>query len=136
MARILVIDDDADVGETLRLQLEEGGYGVDVAGNGRAGIAKFREKRFDLVLTDLFMPDVEGIETLRTLRGIAPDVPVVVMSGGSRTMPDPGGSYLDKARRLGAAGTLAKPFGPRQLLSVVGDCLDRTKPEGKALPGL
>lgn len=88
--------------------LERYGYHVDDAADGLAGVEAFRERGADLVITDLIMPEKEGIETILELRDADPDVPILAISGG--TMPeDPGGVLVDAAL-LGATATLAKPF--------------------------
>ncbi|MEQ8344621.1 MAG: response regulator [Sneathiellaceae bacterium] len=127
MGRILLIDDDNLVRESLAMHLQDAGHEVVQAADGRAGIDAFRTGRFDLVITDLFMPEVEGIETIRLLRQDNAEVPIVAITGGpslpagsgQRAMPD----YLRMARALGATDIVQKPFSLRQLIGLVESCL-------------
>lgn len=121
MARILVIDDEEEICEILRESLGAAGHEVVVAANGRAGVRAHRERPADLVITDIFMPEQEGIETIIELRRDFPDVKIIVMSGGGRLA---GGDYLLAARQLGAARAVEKPFHLREMLDAVRDVLD------------
>ena len=114
--RILLIDDEAPVLHTLQLLLEESGYAVTVARNGKDGVAAYRTERPDLVLTDIIMPDQEGIETIMQIRRDCPDARIIAMSGGGRI----GNSdFLAIASALGANATIAKPFEVDDLLILV-----------------
>ena len=115
--RILIIDDQPDIRDTLRWLLEGEGYAVAAAANGAEGLALQRRERADIVVTDIFMPEQDGIETLWKFREEYPEVPIVVMSGGGRTRA--GVDYLALARQLGARRALAKPVDPRELVEVV-----------------
>jgi CheY-like chemotaxis protein len=127
MARVLVIDDDELVRQSLRRMLEKGGHEVGLAANGRHGLALFLDDTYDLVITDILMPEMEGLETVRELRRLSPAVPVVVItgsaSGGSRGAASPLPDYLQMSKLLGASHTLRKPFTGPQLLEVVSACL-------------
>ena len=118
MATILIIDDEPQMRLLVARVLRSAGHDVTEAKNGAEGLEVFRAMRQELVITDLFMPETEGIETLRELRQMAPEVRVIVMSGGyaSATV-----MYLDMATKLGADGTLEKPFLPSALLKMVGE---------------
>src|SRR3954468_13753139 len=120
MSAILVVDDDPQVldvvGEMLRLE----GYDVVTAGDGREAVAKFRDSQFDLVITDLIMPEKEGLETITEIQKIRRTVPVIAMSGGGRGGPV---NYLDTARHIGANATLAKPFARSELILLVSNLL-------------
>ncbi len=120
MARILVVDDEEPVRElmTLVLQLEE--HDVTQAADGNGCLAALARDTFDLVLTDLVMPDKEGIETIMEIRKMYPDQKIVAMSGGGRGSA---GDYLDLAAHLGASRTLEKPFSNEQLLDAVLEVL-------------
>src|SRR6266481_3540044 len=83
MARILVVDDDAPVRTTVRLLLERGGHDVVAAADGRSGLKTIEAERFDLLIVDIFMPGMDGLETIRNVRSRLPDLPVLVMSGSS-----------------------------------------------------
>lgn len=118
MALILVIDDDADTRELLKGTLEAAGHEVLLASDGRVGVQKYRARRADLVITDLFMPEQEGLETIKQMRMEFPDSVIIAMSGRptSETM-------LSVATRLGATVALRKPFLPEELLKLVEQTL-------------
>ncbi len=131
MANILVVDDDPAVQFTIRLLLERAGHHVTVAGDGRTGLALFEASRFDLLFLDIFMPGMDGLETMRHIRVLAPAIPIVVISGRSVT-PDAYAEpdFLKMATKLGAVASLQKPFRPDALLALVADCLKAHAPEG------
>ena len=116
MSRVLVVDDDADVRAVTRHMLENAGITVVEAADGTTGIRVFRDVGADLVLCDLFMPGVDGIEVIGELRRKFPGVKIVAMSAGGL-----GGrvDMLTVARRIGAAEVLHKPFSQEALLDVV-----------------
>ncbi|MGQ9370575.1 response regulator [Azospirillum sp. A39] len=113
MARIIVIDDDPPTLSLARALLERMGHTVDAVASGAEGIARFLERGADLVLTDLFMPDQDGLETLRRLKSLAPGLPVVCMSAGPSRVADTGqvrDTMLRYAHEAGADATLTKPL--------------------------
>jgi DNA-binding response OmpR family regulator len=114
--RILVVDDNADLRSTIQALLQADGFEVAVAGNGEAALALHRSSPADVVITDLFMPDKDGIETILELKKLSPKVKIVAMSGWTSTQ---GSDYLRVAREIGAAVTLQKPFDPQELSRVV-----------------
>ena len=125
VAKILVVDDDPAVQLTIRLVLERAGHSVDVAGDGRKGLAKFEAGDFDLLCLDVFMPGMDGLETMRHIHQSRPRIPIIVISGRPivpelGTEPD----YLAMATKLGAVCSLPKPFKPATLLATVADCLE------------
>jgi CheY-like chemotaxis protein len=120
MATILVIDDDAAVRRVLVRSLAIDGHELVEAENGRSGLARFRECAPALVITDIVMPQTEGIETIREMRRAAPQVKILAISGSS---PPNSGYYLDMARKLGADVTLMKPIRPAELREVVAALL-------------
>lgn len=111
--RILVIDDDTEVLSFLGEMLEKAGYGVDVAPDGRVGLDIARQKSFDVVITDIIMPEKEGIEVIMGIRGQNPDAKIIAISGGGRIDAN---VYLDMAERLGVVKTFRKPFTRREML--------------------
>jgi two-component system chemotaxis response regulator CheY len=113
--RILVIEDNLDLRDYLRVALETQGYEVLTARNGREALGYLNGHPVDVVLTDLFMPEMDGIETIATLRKAHPNVHVVAMSGR------PGVDYLAVARELGVTKTLRKPFDIEELLAALKD---------------
>lgn len=120
MARVLVIDDDAQVRDLVEDALSQAGHTVVLTRDGREGLRVLQDGKFDLVITDIFMPDMEGIELLRRLRTEGRSVPVVVMSGGGIIEAE---TILSIATRLGARVTLEKPFGPADLAAAVARAL-------------
>lgn len=122
MTAILVIDDDASVREVVSEMLKLEGYEVTIAANGREAIRLLDAGRFDLVITDLIMPEKEGIETIAEIRRTHASLPILAISGGGRIGPS---DYLETARYLGADATLAKPFARQELLTTVDSLLTR-----------
>ena len=116
MARILVIDDDELVRATLKSALELAQHDVVVAKDGLQGLANYQDGDFDLVVTDIIMPEKEGIETIIELRQQNPAVKIIAISGGGRTSNE---IFLDVAKKFGAVDVLSKPFSPKQLLASV-----------------
>ena len=114
--RVLLIDDNADLTSMLSLCLQADGVEVSVAADGEAGLAILKNHPVDIVVTDLFMPDKDGIETIVELKKQYPAVKIVVMSGFTSVG---GTDYLGVARELGAVTTLKKPFDPSDLSKVV-----------------
>ncbi|CAN7762395.1 response regulator [Bradyrhizobium sp. LjRoot220] len=128
MARILIVDDDTAVQTTVRLLLERAGHSVVTAGDGSKGLALFEKEDFDLLFLDIFMPGMDGFETMRLVRQLRPLIPIVVISG--RPMPSDEGSipdFLTMATKLGAVSSLQKPFKPADLLAAVANCLEAAK---------
>jgi two-component system chemotaxis response regulator CheY len=121
MTKILVIDDDVIVRETIVQILEDGGYQVVSAEDGKRGMAAFRSEHPDLVITDIIMPEQEGIQTITEIRGVKPDAKIIAISGGGRIGNT---DFLKIARHLGAFDAIAKPFDPDDLLTRVGRCLN------------
>lgn len=124
MARIIVIDDHYAMRQTIREILEDQGHEVFEAPDGDSGIQLQRRCRVDLVITDIFMPQKEGMSTIRELSAEFPELPVIAMSGGTRDLTAPEG-FIDLARRFGACATLTKPFQIADLLGVVTLALSR-----------
>lgn len=116
MSAILVIDDDASVREVVSEMLRLEGHEVTIAENGRDAIPLLSAHEFDLVITDLIMPEKEGIETISEIRRTDRRIPIVAISGGGRLGP---GDYLETARYIGADATLAKPFARQELLATI-----------------
>ena len=120
MESILIIDDEPQIRSMIRLILERSGYTVIEASDGIEGIRRFREKPADLIITDLIMPNKDGIGMIIELKKEFPDVKIVAMSGGGLNRPE---GYLRGAQKLGAACTLSKPINRQELLRVVRDTL-------------
>ena len=121
MARILIIDDEAMIRDLLVRILEREGYETVTASGGKDGIKIHRENPADLIITDLIMPEKEGIETIMELRRYFQDVKIIAMSGGGKIDPE---TYLQIAKTMGAIETIAKPFDLRELLKTVQELLE------------
>jgi len=121
MKRILVIDDDAWLRSMLKQLLENNGYEVLLAENGKIGIKLFYEKGADLIITDLIMPEKEGLETISELHQNFPGLKIIAISGGGRIGPE---DYLKLSESLGADRALKKPFNNKELLSIVSELLE------------
>ncbi|MCW1924508.1 response regulator [Luteolibacter arcticus] len=106
-ARILLVDDEPAVLQVLRQALLAEGFEVEIAANGREAVERVKERLFDLVLTDLIMPEMDGIQTILALRAVDPFLRVIAMSGGIMSGE---GDFLPLARQLGAQAVLSKPF--------------------------
>jgi len=122
MARILVIDDSVAVRELLEQMLRLTGHEVAVAANGKEGLDHLRLQTAELVITDLFMPEKEGLETIQELRRDYPHIGIIAMSG-EPGMP----SLLGIAKRFGALKTIEKPFDRTEMMAAVEEVL-RSKP--------
>lgn len=120
MADILVIDDDDGFRAMVCKLLTRAGHKVYECQNGKKGIVLMRQNVVPLVITDLIMPDQEGIETIIQLRKEFPEVKIIAMSGGGRGSSD---IYLDSAMRLGASRCFAKPFDTVVFLQAVTELL-------------
>ena len=120
MARILIIDDDVQVQDMLRETLEQEGYETVTAANGKDGTDLYRQNPFDLVITDLIMPEKEGISTIKELKQEFPDVKIIAISGGGKIGPD---EYLHMAKFLGAKYTFTKPVEHKTLLEAVRELI-------------
>ncbi|APG07042.1 CheY-like chemotaxis protein [Bradyrhizobium elkanii] len=125
MANILIVDDDPAVQITIRLILERAGHHVTVAGDGYEGLARFETSQFDLLFLDIFMPGMDGLETMRHIRVLQPALPIIVISGRRAVTPDAYAEpdFLKMATKLGAVASLQKPLRPDALLAAVGGCL-------------
>lgn len=117
---ILIVDDDQLIRETARRLLVGAGYEVSDAEDGRAALALYQAERSDVVLTDLVMPVMEGLETIRALHRVDPDVRIIAMTGAS---PERAETYLGVAKDFGARGILRKPFTKNELLAAVAEVL-------------
>jgi DNA-binding response OmpR family regulator len=116
MRKILLIDDDLELLRQMAMSFRFAGYAVEVAPDGQAGLARFLTAPTDVVVTDIIMPNREGIETIVALKKAQPSVKVVAISGGYRAGPT---EFLQLARHVGADAALAKPFRLAELLDVV-----------------
>ncbi|MDH3357809.1 MAG: response regulator [Desulfobacteraceae bacterium] len=120
MPNILIIDDDNQFRTMLRKMVERNGYEVIEASDGKEGIKLYRKNPTDLIITDLIMPEKDGIETIQELRKDFPDVKIIAISGGGRLGPH---DYLHLAKMLGAQRTLTKPIELDELLKAIEELL-------------
>ena len=120
MARVLVIDDDEIIRNALARILATAGHETVDAVNGRDGIDALIRARFDVVITDLVMPEQGGIETIQRVRELDPTIPIIAISGA---FGDETGAALDGARQVGANLSIEKPFRVEVLLSAVADAI-------------
>lgn len=120
MPRILIIDDDSDVRKALRKMLEKEGYAVDEATDGGKGLIAYISEPADLVITDMIMPETEGIETIRELKRHNANVKIIAISGGGRNSPE---GYLEMAEAFGVNRTFMKPIFKNKLMRAVRDLL-------------
>ncbi|OGR11241.1 MAG: histidine kinase [Desulfobacterales bacterium RIFOXYA12_FULL_46_15] len=120
MKTILIIDDEPSVRKMLGKLLEKNSYACIEAVNGKQGIQIFKENKPDLVISDLIMPEKEGIETIRELKKLDPDVKIIAISGGGITGPE---VYLDLALKLGASKVFSKPVSNTRLISAIKELL-------------
>ena len=119
MQRILIVEDDEPLRALLEEILQTASYAVTTASNGHQALRCLKDERFDLVITDLVMPGLDGTELIRHIRADQPDLPVVAVSGAGRDA----NLYLRIAEKLGASALLSKPFRMRAVLDTVADCL-------------
>jgi DNA-binding response OmpR family regulator len=120
MAGVLIVEDDANLREMLRDALEKRKFTVITAANGREAIARFRPSVIDLVVTDLLMPEEDGLMVIMKIRELKPSVKMIAISGGGKAGP---GSYLLMASTLGADHVFSKPFLPSELVQKVREIL-------------
>ncbi len=122
MPRILLIDDDDQLRGLLQAILEGAGYEVNTASDGKQGVHRFRDKRADLAIVDIFMPEKEGLETIVELKQIDPNVKAVAISGGGLRLDM---EFLDHAKTFGAEHAMEKPLNPQELLDIVHKMIGR-----------
>ena len=114
---ILVIDDERDTRESLKIILEAAGYRVQTARDGSEGLRLQQAGPADAVITDIFMPVVEGLETIKAIRLRFPGTKIIAVSGGGKAFRSP--AYLETAGMAGADATFTKPVAPEELLRVL-----------------
>jgi DNA-binding response OmpR family regulator len=120
MIRILVIDDDIKIREMLKQYLERAEYEVLIAPDGKAALKLHSANPVDLIITDIVMPEKDGLETIMELRRRFPAVKVIAISGGGKIEAN---EYLDIAKAMGVTRTFSKPFELRELLAAVRELL-------------
>ena len=121
MARILVIDDEALVRYTIREMLESAGHSVVEAENGRAGLGIYEFQNIDLTITDILMPEKDGVQTIQEFKSLRSGGKIIAIAGGSVMRRE---GRLGLASKMGADNILAKPFSAEELIETVNDCLN------------
>lgn len=116
---ILIVDDDAQIRRLCKITLQQQGYLISEATNGKEALAVMKAKPFDFIVLDLCMPDMDGIELLMALHSELPRPQIIVMSGFME------GAMLTAARHLGGVATLVKPFSPDELLLLIEQLMAR-----------
>ena len=129
MQRILIIDDNQQIQLMLKETLEDEGYEVRVTSNGKEGMHSWHKEPFDLVITDLLMPEKEGLETIMELRRESPTTKIIAISGGLRTNGLDVFDQLGLAKRLGANRIFRKPVSLPDFLKAVEEMLEPENPE-------
>jgi len=120
MRTILIIDDEAAIRKLLSVFLKKHDFNVITAENGLKGIAAFKAKHVDLVVTDIVMPEMEGIETIGVIRKYSPDTKIIAFTGGGSLPPE---TYLRIAGDIGASRVFAKPLNLNLLLDSIKELL-------------
>ena len=123
MARILVVDDDRQIVNAFRMTLERAGYEVEEASDGNAALKLFSQCKVDLVVTDIVMPEKDGIEVVMEVRRRDPHVKILAISGGGHVNPF---TYLIMAKQLGADQVLVKPVDTETLLKTIESLLKKS----------
>jgi two-component system chemotaxis response regulator CheY len=122
MPDVLVIDDDDMIREMLLETLEKEGFSARGAENGEVALKELKCNRYDVVITDILMPEKEGLETIRFLKNEMPEVPIIAISGGGLGSAD---FYCEIAQGLGARYSFTKPFRSDEILTAVRNCLSK-----------
>lgn len=123
MGKIIIIDDEPYILLMLKKMLERAGHEVDLASNGKQGMEIFEKENADLVITDIIMPDKEGLEIILEMKKQRPDLKIIAISGGGRISPE---SYLECATHFGASKVFQKPFKQKELVSAVNELIAKS----------
>jgi CheY-like chemotaxis protein len=121
MPGVLLVEDDKELREMLKMSLLRNGFTVMEAENGKDAIVHFKPLITDLVVTDLIMPEEDGLKVVIKLRELKPSIKIIAISGGGKVGP---GSYLNLAKALGADAIFSKPFSINDLISKIELLLD------------
>lgn len=124
MAKILVIDDEPSILLMIKKMVEKAGHEADLALNGNEGIEKIEKNKPDLVITDIIMPQMEGLETILGLRKKYPKLKIIAISGGGRVGPE---GYLSSAKLLGADRIFQKPLVQKDFMEAVTTLLNEAR---------
>ncbi len=116
LKNILVIDDEKHIRDSFKIRLEQEGYKVDVAEDGDIGLKMVSDNIYDVVITDIVMPEKEGLEVIREIRSQNAGIKIIAISGGGRISPD---NYLNMAKLFGAENIFKKPVILEDLIKVI-----------------
>lgn len=122
MKKILIIDDDPAIQEVFGQFLGGAGYEVQQAENGKTGMRMMQEQRPDLIITDIMMPEMDGLEILMSISKKHDDMPIIAISGGMRALPI---NFLREAKAIGAKHVFEKPVPLKVLLGAVEECIGK-----------
>jgi Response regulator containing CheY-like receiver, AAA-type ATPase, and DNA-binding domains len=125
MPGVLIVEDDKELREMLKLSLLRRNFTVLEAENGKAAITHFKPLITDIVVTDLIMPEEDGLKVVIKLRELKPSIKIIAISGGGKVGP---GSYLNLAKALGADAIYSKPFSINDLITKIEQLLDTEQP--------
>jgi CheY-like chemotaxis protein len=125
MPGILIVEDEKDIRDMLKVALLRHKYTVLEAVDGKDAITHFKPSLTDLVITDLIMPDEDGLKVIMKLRELKPSIKIIAISGGGKAGP---GSYLNLAEALGANAIYSKPFSINELISKIKMLVDDEQP--------
>jgi CheY-like chemotaxis protein len=117
LPRLLVVDDNEDMRQTMKRLLERLGYEVEIAANGARALEMQPRVAADVLITDIFMPDTDGLETINQFKASFPQVKIIAMSGGGASIRE--ADYLSTASVVGADAVLRKPFSKESLLEAL-----------------
>lgn len=126
MPGILIVEDDKDLREMLKVSLLRKRFTVLEAGNGKDAIVHFKPSVTDAVVTDLIMPEEDGLKVIMKLRELKPSIKIIAISGGGKAGP---GSYLNLAKALGADAIYSKPFSINDMISRIEELLEIEQPK-------
>ncbi|PCJ16332.1 MAG: hypothetical protein COB02_16345 [Candidatus Cloacimonadota bacterium] len=119
MSKILLVENNTDLSEVLSSFLKVSGHEVITAYDGKQGFNLFKSISFDLVITDIIMPKVDGLEMLEMILKLNPKTLVITLSGGHRLVPDVANQYLEASMKMGAYFSFRKPFKMNDLLKAI-----------------
>jgi CheY-like chemotaxis protein len=125
MPGVLIVEDEKELREMLKTSLIRNKYSVLEAANGKEAISHFKPSITDLVVTDLIMPEEDGLKVIMKLRELKPSIKIIAISGGGKAGP---GSYLNLAKALGADAIYSKPFSIKDLLATIEKLLNSEQP--------
>jgi YesN/AraC family two-component response regulator len=120
MQKILIIDDEPHILMMLKKMMEKAGYEAELASNGKEGMELFQKSPSDLVITDIIMPEKEGLETIREMKRLHPKLKIIAMSGGGKISAE---NYLETASIFGANRIIQKPFAQHEMVSAVKELM-------------